>query len=164
MVLKIGPDWPVESVQPKTDTKSSLNSQAKENPSLSPSPFPGPQRCRYPQVISAVVFIFACFSARNPGNCKITIEAKNFTCKFESNSTVISLSRNGKIIVSVAQEEYANNGNATWDLNSDDRVMDNNINQEAIADNNASVLGDEVFSIMVPVTILMTTSSHTQWH
>ncbi|KAL1312479.1 uncharacterized protein [Arachis hypogaea] len=55
------------------------------------------------------------------GNCEVTVEAKNFTCKSESNSTVISLPRNGKIIVSVAQEEYANNGNATGDLNSDDR-------------------------------------------
>nr|XP_025651488.1 cation/H(+) antiporter 15-like isoform X1 [Arachis hypogaea]XP_025698140.1 cation/H(+) antiporter 15-like isoform X1 [Arachis hypogaea] len=71
----------------------------------------------------------------------------------------------------VAQEEYANNGNATGDLNSDDRgvilglLMNTKGFIEIIVLNigwEQKVLGDEVFSIMVLVTILMTTIiSHT---
>ncbi|XP_020234487.1 uncharacterized protein LOC109814462 isoform X2 [Cajanus cajan] len=51
------------------------------------------------------------------GNCQITVEANRFTCSSDANGVVISLTRSGRIKVSVAAEH----GNASEDFRSEDK-------------------------------------------
>lgn len=55
------------------------------------------------------------------GNCEITVEVNNFTCNSDSNGTIISIPRRGKIKVSVIPDVSANHKHASEDFRSEDR-------------------------------------------
>ncbi|OIW11483.1 hypothetical protein TanjilG_26849 [Lupinus angustifolius] len=55
------------------------------------------------------------------GNCDITVEANNFTCNSDSNATVISITRSGKIKVSVKSDVSENHKHDSEDFRSEDK-------------------------------------------
>ncbi|KAE9585255.1 hypothetical protein Lal_00017951 [Lupinus albus] len=55
------------------------------------------------------------------GNCDIAVEANNFTCNSDSNAAVISITRSGKIKVSVKKDVSKNHGHNSEDFCSEDK-------------------------------------------